>query len=1292
MTVEMLPGQGLFGLRQEPAGRKLGGARTSLSPGPARSIPLLLFTMFSRVRFSRARAGALAFPGVLLLILSSGPRAEDCDGNGLEDGEEIAAAGPVILQGSTLRPIAPLESPVLAEADGDGALDLIAIADGEVVLHSGRGGRFPGPVLRSGWGAESILASADLEPDGDIDLAVALDSGVRFLVNDGRGSFSAGTFIPEGQFSGGALLDLDSDGRLDLVSIRRTRSGQPPEVVAIALEAAGPRITHARATLPDAIQVAAADIDGDSDRDLAALGARTLALHENAGGSLVRKGTLPFETALLADELETARIHAPLDDVVIHSNLEAYTLRGGGGWDQELRPLDTTGGYQVDAFADFDRDGLDDLVLNTYGGVVLARNTGSASFESFPSPACHPVSTGQSRRILDGDLDGDGVPDFILDFETDLTVFFAIPGGDADGNGRLDACDPDCNLDGVPDAVEVARDDCNGNGLPDACDPDCDADGIPDDCAIAIGMEEDCDGNSIPDVCDPWFVLGATDCLPGPNAADDCDGNGIHDADDVRPRAALWPLGLQRGELADLDGDGDLDLLGALDSGDIQFSRNLGKGVFSPEWRMRLSSGLRMSSSDIDGDGALDWISSADFGWPCNLTGREAVRTHVFLGDGNGGYRKRLVEDLSGCALVDLDGDGLPDLAGFRDGKLRIRLGRGDGTFRRSASLEVSGARIAAADLDGDGDPDLCTDLGQILLNGGAGRLLGGALLPPGLPEFGDFDGNGLLDLASPGGVRLQMPGGEFRAYLQFTPPLIAVETADIDGDGRIDLASIPPGGRSHRLHRNGEAGLSDPEEHGVGFEADGIAAADIDGDSFPELLLDWKNSEHRTAFRNDGRGGFAPTPVSPAGDVRSLAVADMDADGDRDIAALEYDEASSRSELRIFSNDGAGRLSPGEPFPPAGAAWSLLVSELDGDALSDVLVVGNGELGLLGNEGGSFSATWQASGHTGDVVLADLDGDGRTDIVAPPYIHGNMGGGAFLDRDFRPRYPFLAGVLDADGDADLELLVRDGHEVALLENDGAGVFGGARLVEVAVSTFAAAAGDWDGDGDPDVAVSGIFDPALPENASLRFRLNDGSGAFLQGSRFPRADYSLSAVDLDRDGRDELRHSSTGFLTLDRRGRLEGSAWTTGYHTASALGDLKGDPALELVLQDRTPAGWPGLIVLESFLSPSAADLDGDGVPDACAGAGFLRGDWNGDLVLGITDAIALLDHLFLGSEPSACLDAGDADDSGALELTDAVRVLLHLFLGGEPPPTPFPSCGMDATPDALDCGSPPCS
>jgi hypothetical protein len=55
-------------------------------------------------------------------------------------------------------------------------------------------------------------------------------------------------------------------------------------------------------------------------------------------------------------------------------------------------------------------------------------------------------------------------------------------------------------------------------------------------------------------------------------------------------------------------------------------------------------------------------------------------------------------------------------------------------------------------------------------------------------------------------------------------------------------------------------------------------------------------------------------------------------------------------------------------------------------------------------------------------------------------------------------------------------------------------------------------------------------------------------------------------------------------------------------------------------------------------------------------------------------------------SAAPACLDAADGNDDGALGLTDAIYVLSHLFLGGPAPPPPFPAPGADPTPDGLDC------
>jgi hypothetical protein len=82
----------------------------------------------------------------------------------------------------------------------------------------------------------------------------------------------------------------------------------------------------------------------------------------------------------------------------------------------------------------------------------------------------------------------------------------------------------------------------------------------------------------------------------------------------------------------------------------------------------------------------------------------------------------------------------------------------------------------------------------------------------------------------------------------------------------------------------------------------------------------------------------------------------------------------------------------------------------------------------------------------------------------------------------------------------------------------------------------------------------------------------------------------------------------------------------------------------------------------------------------------FLRADATGDGKLDISDPIATLGYLFLGSAAGGCLDAFDADDSGTTTISDAILSLNFLFAGGGAPPPPFPEPGPDPTEDAVRC------
>ncbi len=104
-------------------------------------------------------------------------------------------------------------------------------------------------------------------------------------------------------------------------------------------------------------------------------------------------------------------------------------------------------------------------------------------------------------------------------------------------------------------------------------------------------------------------------------------------------------------------------------------------------------------------------------------------------------------------------------------------------------------------------------------------------------------------------------------------------------------------------------------------------------------------------------------------------------------------------------------------------------------------------------------------------------------------------------------------------------------------------------------------------------------------------------------------------------------------------------------------------------------------------------DTDCAAAVNCLLGTKFVRGDADVNGTLQLTDAVRILNVLFLGTGVILCDDAADSDDNGTIQLTDAVRILNVLFLGTGVIPAPG-VCGTDPTDtDALGCTSyPPCS
>jgi uncharacterized protein (DUF1800 family) len=104
--------------------------------------------------------------------------------------------------------------------------------------------------------------------------------------------------------------------------------------------------------------------------------------------------------------------------------------------------------------------------------------------------------------------------------------------------------------------------------------------------------------------------------------------------------------------------------------------------------------------------------------------------------------------------------------------------------------------------------------------------------------------------------------------------------------------------------------------------------------------------------------------------------------------------------------------------------------------------------------------------------------------------------------------------------------------------------------------------------------------------------------------------------------------------------------------------------------------------------------LDEGGGPSPSGGAffrkpQFRRGDFNGDQIVDISDAVSTFGFLFSGGGPSGCLNAADANKDVALDLSDGIFTLNFLFSGGQVHPAPGPfECGVDPAANALPCAS----
>ncbi|MBI1853248.1 MAG: VCBS repeat-containing protein [Planctomycetes bacterium] len=709
------------------------------------------------------------------------------------------------------------------------------------------------------------------------------------------------------------------------------------------------------------------------------------------------------------------------------------------------------------------------------------------------------------------------------------------------------------------------------------------------------------------------------------------------------------------------------------------------------------------AAADLDADGHVDLLSANSSPGTVEIIyqGTDGqFDAHAILGDPT--PTPGLAFQPTSLAVADFDGDGDLDIVSANGAGRTLTLFSqvGPRQFQLAGVLSDSATRgayvaVAAGDLDGDGDLDL------VAVNPGASHVsihrqtsagvfetipgvVVDVLADPNDPRppapvsvaVGDLDGDGRLDLvtANSGNDRLyvysQRTPGTFTLIQTLTHPTATISPrfvtlADVDGDGLLDVVAASNGVNSGlAVFYQSRSGAFDPPASPLSRveTADGpiaVTVTDVDGDGDLDLVGANLTSQTLTVFSQQTPRRFAIEPggvLSLASAPRSLVAADLDGDGDVDLVAPRYFDASSPSSLVIFRQASEGSfqklgdsslLSPTLTVEPRAVA----IGDLDGDGDADVATASAFSQSLavfLQSQPGHFEldpnvptvsmGATPVNGGVGGIAIADLDGDGDLDVA----VVNDMDGHVCLFMQGEPGVfsqtctlqagngvrTIAAGDLSGDGLIDLVTADPGSNRLSLFLQTTPGVFAPARPLGDSSSTpgpFAVAIGDLDQDGDADLVT------ANSSNGSVTFFFEAG-GIFrsMIGPTLCSQPGGLQAVavaDVDGDGDNDVVIALSGCNGVIVLYQMSPGVFVPGMPLRDdvatrspesiAIADLDSDGDLDFVaanFSSSTLAVFRQLRLREFHLFPrdvlgdgvlthavegiAVGDLDSDGDPD----------------------------------------------------------------------------------------------
>ncbi|HEX5154241.1 MAG TPA: VCBS repeat-containing protein [Parafilimonas sp.] len=660
---------------------------------------------------------------------------------------------------------------VIADLNNDGKKDVALTNSGKnfdgksisVYFNTGKG-KFGVPVNYNVGAYPTGISAADLDNDGDNDLAVAnnlADSNhsVSVLINKGNGTFNAAVNFN----AGNKALRIESakinnDNLPDLIVGNNTQN------ITILFNGgnnnfSSKQILNVIYTFPveDAsATVKSADFDNDGDNDIIFSSAYTyhslneIALFTNKGnGSFNAPKFLQLNAfAGTAVDLDTGDFNNDGRTDILAAN---FSGRTGDGYEvilnqgnnnfsiPDIKPAGQST-YFV-AAADVDNDNKMDVITSDFYSiqVTIHKNAGNAVF---PLPPFFTTNNSTAGSLDAADIDGDGDLDLLTSASGIAAVGVTVTVLKNNGNGSFT---PGIAYSIRGGGVQAKFRDLNGDKKPDLI------------FATAISTP-------------PYDFHTAIN-----------NGNGRFGP---RQTWSMNSCGWSDIDAVDVDNDGDNDAviiewLGCPNvpnsSRRLFISKNNGHGSFTAPVIILINpSPGCIATGDLNKDGKIDLVTG------------QSLSIDVHLNNGTNSLFNAPVtyatsESPYDILVTDLNNDGNPDIAActeFNHEGMSVLLGNGNGTFQPAQNYNGAyspdlrnESGITSGDVDGDGDMDILVgnyasnDVSLYLNNGnGSFKFTARTGMYYGVesPVYADFNGDGKKDIVAivgvpPGGLQSQI-------------------------------------------------------------------------------------------------------------------------------------------------------------------------------------------------------------------------------------------------------------------------------------------------------------------------------------------------------------------------------------------------------------------------------------------------------------------------------------------------------------------------------------------------------